>query len=239
MKNQYFGDINDYRKYGVLRCFADTGWRVGVCWMLTPDDGRPDGRKIAYLKDRRRWQPYDPGLFDALSSALSGRDGRHVRHAENGILLPRAAFFGAPVPHAAAAREKWFGKAMKALGHADLLFFDPDNGVEVPSTRRGRKNSSKYLYWDEISQSWSTGASLLIFQHFPREKRDPYIARVVATLARQTTGSSVRCLRTANVLFLLAHRVAQRRRVAAALRAVRSKWPKQVWECDGAVDTNE
>ena len=23
MKNQYFGDVNDYRKYGLLRCIAE------------------------------------------------------------------------------------------------------------------------------------------------------------------------------------------------------------------------
>jgi len=37
MKNQYFGDINDYRKYGLLRCFAEAGLNIGVCWMLTPE----------------------------------------------------------------------------------------------------------------------------------------------------------------------------------------------------------
>jgi hypothetical protein len=42
MKNQYFGDINDYRKYGLLRILSDEGsMRTGVCWMLTRDDGGP------------------------------------------------------------------------------------------------------------------------------------------------------------------------------------------------------
>jgi len=39
MKNQYFGDINDYRKYGLLRLLTDGGdIRTAVCWMLTPGD---------------------------------------------------------------------------------------------------------------------------------------------------------------------------------------------------------
>jgi hypothetical protein len=46
MKDQYFGDVNDYLKYGLLRCFAEAGWRVGVCWMLTPDDGGRDGGSL-------------------------------------------------------------------------------------------------------------------------------------------------------------------------------------------------
>ena len=39
MKNQYFGDINDYRKYGLLRILSTYGpIKTAVCWMLTPDD---------------------------------------------------------------------------------------------------------------------------------------------------------------------------------------------------------
>jgi hypothetical protein len=38
MKNQYFGDINDYRKYGLLRALQSTGdGSLLVTWMLTPD----------------------------------------------------------------------------------------------------------------------------------------------------------------------------------------------------------
>ena len=50
MKNQYYGDINDYRKYGLLRSLTrDTGLHLGVCWMLTSDDERSDGEKVGYL----------------------------------------------------------------------------------------------------------------------------------------------------------------------------------------------
>ena len=45
MKNQYFGDINDYRKYGLIRILSNSGIiRTGICWMLTPDDTRTDGK---------------------------------------------------------------------------------------------------------------------------------------------------------------------------------------------------
>src|SRR5687768_3003787 len=64
MKNQYFADINDYFKYGILRCLGKGGLRIAVCWMLTPDDGRSDGRKISYLSNPDRWRNYDPVLFD-------------------------------------------------------------------------------------------------------------------------------------------------------------------------------
>jgi len=35
MKHQYFGDVSDYRKYGLLRGIQrHTNLRLGVCWML-------------------------------------------------------------------------------------------------------------------------------------------------------------------------------------------------------------
>ena len=50
MKVQYFGDVNDYRKYILLRRISSE-LKIGVCWMLTPDDGRPDGANRGYLTD--------------------------------------------------------------------------------------------------------------------------------------------------------------------------------------------
>ena len=55
MKHQDVGDINDYRKYALLRALSAGGAnRIGVCWMLTPDDGRTDGGKLSCLKQPSR-----------------------------------------------------------------------------------------------------------------------------------------------------------------------------------------
>src|SRR3989442_8801178 len=129
MKNQYFGDINDYLKYGLLRCFANAGLSIGVCWMLTPDDARSDGRKITYLSDPERWRPCDRLLFDALSKAVRSRS-RHVRHAKSSACLREAQFFNQMVPDNLALRKKWLNRALATLADADVLFFDPDNGIE-------------------------------------------------------------------------------------------------------------
>jgi hypothetical protein len=38
-KSQYYGDINDYRKYGLLRIRSGVGaLRTAACWRLTEDD---------------------------------------------------------------------------------------------------------------------------------------------------------------------------------------------------------
>ena len=67
MKNQYFGDINDYRKYGLIRLLADSGViRTGICWMLTPDDTSTDGRFTKYLDEPEEYKKFDPDLYDFL-----------------------------------------------------------------------------------------------------------------------------------------------------------------------------
>jgi hypothetical protein len=91
MKNQYFGDINDYRKYALLRTLCDCDTHLSVCWMLTPDDSRPDGKKTKYLDQPRRWRQLDPDLFDSLRKAVP--DNRRVAWAEEMGILRSVCFF--------------------------------------------------------------------------------------------------------------------------------------------------
>ena len=56
MKNQYFGDINDYKKYSLLRLLGGQGQiKTAICWVLTEDDNRTDGSKIKYLEQPDKW----------------------------------------------------------------------------------------------------------------------------------------------------------------------------------------
>ena len=59
MKNQYFGDVGDYGKYGLLRFIAKRGVTIAVNWYLTPDDQSNDGHIRGYLTiDKRRIRKY-------------------------------------------------------------------------------------------------------------------------------------------------------------------------------------
>ena len=58
MKNQYFGDVNDYKKYGLLRYLGRSGRsNLAVCWSLTEDDSRSDGSRVRYLNDPEGGEP--------------------------------------------------------------------------------------------------------------------------------------------------------------------------------------
>jgi hypothetical protein len=94
MKNQYFGDKKDYLKYGLLRILADAGQlSIGICWMLTQDDGRTDGQFIRYLREPRKWRAFDPGLFDHLHQAVIVDGTRSVQFIQGERIMPRTAFW--------------------------------------------------------------------------------------------------------------------------------------------------
>jgi len=72
MKDQYFGDINDYRKYGLLRSISlASNLSILIAWMLTEDDGSTDGKFIQYLEEPNKWGHYDPPLYGELARLLS------------------------------------------------------------------------------------------------------------------------------------------------------------------------
>jgi hypothetical protein len=52
----------------------------------------------------------------------------------------------------------------------DLVFFDPDNGVEVSSVPKHHPRAGKYIYWDELMPFWHRGQALLVYHHLNRTK---------------------------------------------------------------------
>jgi hypothetical protein len=231
MKNQYFGDINDYLKYGLLRCFAESGLRIGVCWMRTVDDGRSDGSKIKYLSTPEQWRSYDPILFDDLAEAIK-QQVRDVLRAQKPGFIPDALFFNELVPDDQQLRQVWLTKALAKLKGVELLFFDPDNGIEVQSKPWGRTGSCKYLYWQEIQRGWSQGSSLLIFQHFPRQNRQEYVSHLSSKVAIHLRGSNIFPLVTSNVVYLLACQPQHKVEIGVAIDTIAKRWASQIWkEC--------
>jgi hypothetical protein len=229
MKNQYFGDINDYRKYGLMRVLSGYGEiSTAACWMLTPDDGRTDGSFTDYLHQPEKWRYFDESLFDHLRELVLHQNLRDVRGAETVTILPSCRFAPGVLPDDAEGRVSYFETFAAVTEGCDLIFFDPDNGIEVKSKPYGRKHSSKYLYWHEIEDSFSAGHSLLIYQHFPREKRDPYIKSKARELAEKTGAREVFSFRTPRVLFLLAAQNEHLRFFQGRAKVVTKVWGSQI-----------
>ena len=231
MKNQYFGDINDYRKYGLLRSLLlGNELTALVAWMLTPDDGGQDGSARSYLEQPNRWRHFDPSLYDGLLELKHGSTSQSVQDLEASNLLPRTSYFSETVPDQKAQRGSWSNMLYQFASGvaADLVFVDPDNGILVPSRPIGSQDSSKYVSWQELSSLWSMGHSLLIYQHFPRVSREIYIRRTVQAVNAQLNAGSVVALRTPRVLFILAAQPEHKEVLHRAIAENLATWQGQI-----------
>jgi hypothetical protein len=205
MKVQYFGDVNDYRKFALLRTLSEVGrFRVGVCWMLTEADGSGQGANRRYLRQADEWRRYDPALFDALAVVPSAPTIEDLRRVENEALIPGATFFNEFVRDGLAERGAYHQACVNACKACELIFFDPDNGLEVKSTAKERKRSSKYAYLDEIAGHYAAGRSMLLYQHFTRVSREIFIGAKASRLRSNLAGSTIWSFDTRQVVFLLA-----------------------------------
>jgi len=204
LKNQYFGDINDYKKYSLLRLLSRYGQiETVVCWILTRDDDGNDGNHVKYLQQPNKWRDYDPTLYDFLKEYALRRRIRDVKILETSDLLSNCRFYSEIVDDDIKLREAYFNRFLEFTKGADLIFFDPDNGLEVKSVPLGRKNSSKYLYWNEVKTSYRAGHSILIYQHFPRMQRESYIQNLVKHFKAITDVSCIFYYKTRHVVFFL------------------------------------
>ena len=229
MKNQYVGDVNDYRKFGLLRGLQSRiGWSMLVVWMLTPDDGRNDGSKTDYLDRPDRWRRYDPKLFDALSSIVHQNGQRTVAALGELGLLPNARYFGEPVPRKTNKRARWLLEVLRQASKADLVFLDPDNGMEVESVRLGSKNSHKYVYFHELSALWFLGRSLLIYQHFPRKQHAIYLYERSQQLIKLLPKARVTAIKAKSVAFFLVLQPHHAGRERFWLEEVAAQWKGQL-----------
>jgi hypothetical protein len=68
---------------------------------------------------------------------------------------------------------------------------------------KGRKDSSKFIYLDEIGAFHGAGKSILTYQHFARIPRDAFIADCAARLRSVAPDADLWAFRTKHVAFLL------------------------------------
>ncbi len=229
MKNQYFGDVNDYRKYGLLRSLVtDSGLKLLVAWMLTPDDGGADGSKTAYLSQPEKFGKHDPELYQGLRGFLVRGAGRRVSMIADSHLLAGAGYFSDIVPDASRHREGWFDSLQERARAYDLVFLDPDNGLEVRSKPIGRKDSSKYVAWQEVCELWESGKSLLIYQHFRRVKRPVFIEQMAGELRDRLGAPLIEAFSTAGVLFLLVGQERHCEPLRVGIDRVQATWADQI-----------
>ena len=75
---------------------------------------------------------------------------------------------------------------------------------------------------------WQRGCSILIYQHFPHERREVFAKRMVSELNRRTGAGFTEAFRTPHVLFLLAAQERHQPGVRDAILVLQQRWPRQI-----------
>lgn len=198
MQNKYTGDVGDFGKYGLLRglCRDDAhdahGPRLslGVVWYLVPDEkGTSDGKHVKYLEDtpqnHRRFQSCDEKLWDALRKIVTS-NRRNVRSIQESGLFPDTTVYHDAVLSWAegtnalsergraarrAFRNQWLSAAARLTKGKDIVFFDPDNGLDTKTGPYCAKGI-KYAFFNEIApyceRRYKRHQSVVVYQHLSR-----------------------------------------------------------------------
>jgi hypothetical protein len=115
---------------------------------------------------------------------------------------------------------------------------DPDNGIEVQSTKLGAAGSSRYIYWSELKAVYGKGQSMLVYQQFPRVVRERFVPFLAARLSEELPYSNVVAFSTAHVVFFLVQQTKHAGVLETAARAVERQWQGQI-EVWPAVTTSQ
>jgi len=180
MRDNYVGDVGDFYKYGLLRQLSNN-LRLGVVWYLYPGPCKDtDGLHLAYLSDEKKESFYncDPELHQQLSRLILDGE-RNVQEIQARGILPReTCFYDEPLSLADLTkgskeaisirikhRQNWLNGALEATKNCELIFFDPDNGLEVKSTAIHHDKGAKFTFYRELIPFWERGQSLVVYQH--------------------------------------------------------------------------
>ena len=189
MQDRYVGDVGDFGKFGLLRslCRGDehgAALRLGVLWYRFDGDDSAatnDGRHTDYLfapsRNERLLRRCDHGLFEKMLHLVN--NGRSIAAVEtSGVLPADTVFFGeglnfkeTPRGERDGKRHGWFNAGLRRVKEAEVVFFDPDNGLEVPSRSTISLMGPKYAYYNDLQLCWERGQSLVVYHHIGRTYR--------------------------------------------------------------------
>ena len=157
MQNKYFGDIHDFYKYLFLKRISEH-FSIGIHWCLISDDNSKDGNKKLTEKENEK----DSVLF----SLLTGSIDKNVKNIKS--YFPKRTKYFDTILQDSILDSTYQKNAFEKLCKQEIIFFDPDNGLEVSSTNN--KNKFKYLSYDILENFWNNGNSMIIYQHLARDK---------------------------------------------------------------------
>jgi len=186
VQNRYSGDVGDFGKFGLLRhLLNDKDYSLGINWYLFPNEGHnEDGRYINYLTNIN-FRQCDNELHKKLQRIVSTT--RSVNALEKSNLFNcKTTYFSKLVDfylnhpgqtktqkeNRLLLRIRWQEEAISTLSNTNVLFIDPDNGLQINSCKSlNQKKSGKFSYFDEISKFHQGKDFTVIYHHLNRHKK--------------------------------------------------------------------
>jgi hypothetical protein len=238
VQDRYAGDVGDFMKFGLLRTLVggDSPLRLGVNWYLTGDESHnADGKHTGYLEPgtthHASLRGCDLDLMSRLAHVVA--TDRSVAALEaSGVLPPGSLTYSERLEDCflESGRRNWHRGALEALGDADVIFVDPDNGIR--STRAGSK-PSKFVFLDELADYNARGQSLVIYHHADRSTggvavQVPRRLRELADGTGVVTLGAVIARRGSTRYFFIVPAPAHRDRLASAARIHLGRWAPHV-----------
>lgn len=221
MQDRYVGDVGDYCKFCILRALRSKDIKrpplsLGINWYRTlPEDTKPrkqdHGKFTQYSDDLQ-----DSNLYKKLKELQETRNIKNVE--ESGII--KAKFYNIPVPENQ-NRELWHLNALKKLRGKDIVFLDPDNGIETEKMK-----AQKHVRLSEIEDYYTRGQSIIVYQHQPRIKKDIFIKKIFQSQFKSMKPDAVRVVEYSRYncrFFILLLHKEHRDAVDKALVAIKNK----------------
>lgn len=183
MQNRYVGDVGDFGKYGLLRNISKSNLTIGINWYLTLDEsGNEDGKHISYLlKDD--YKECDNDLHNSLNEIVL-QNQRNIESIEKSNIFPNATIFYNQIldfnketnwANKMDLRRSWHTKAIERLSGSDIVFLDPDNGLQVKSTSLTSEKGNKYIGCNELEDYFKLNKSIIFYNHRERKSEEEYL----------------------------------------------------------------
>ena len=186
MRDRFIGDEGDFCKYGLLRALAGVQPKetdelsLGIVWYRVPES------RIKYLDDPKTFRGCDPPLFNVLTEVVKSNP-RTIAGIQQTPIWPRGTvFFDKPavrrVP--SAENDPWLDEAVEKVGKCDLVFLDPDTGLEK---RSKDLVDVEHCSYKDVRRFWQQGQrSLVVYQHQAQRKGQvDQMAAVAAELEKE------------------------------------------------------
>lgn len=167
MQDSYVGDIGDYGKYGLLKAIDSQGLSLSVNWykVVPKKVGKQDdGKYISYLSHPEIYRAYDHVLFDALHDIVCIDNDRRIQRIEDENLF-LSKYFSEEI---LADRIGWHRRALQQTKDSDVVFLDPDNGLETRNMFLSGTATEKHVKWSELRDYYERGQNVILYQHRPQ-----------------------------------------------------------------------